>query len=157
MSATPEKSEYLLLFRGTEWHRGLSPEEIKEIMIDWMVWSDRLVAEGRCKARRSLGGGGRIISGKERKVSDGPFAEAKESVAGYFLLEVDDLDEVMAIAKECPTLVCGMTVEVRPLPVRCLASELAAAPVECIASMIVGHTAEIAEADPTPAPELVLA
>jgi len=139
MNSASARSEYLLIFRGTDWHRGLTPGEIKEIMIDWMAWSDGLVAEGRTKARRSLGGTGKIISGKERNVSDGPYAEAKEAVAGYFLVEVDDIEEAVAIAKQCPTLECGMTVEIRPMPPRCLASELAEAPLEAIASFIVGQ------------------
>lgn len=141
MSATPAKSEYLLLFRGLDWHRGLAPEEIQKIMIDWMAWSDRLVAEGRSKGRRSLSGGGKIISGKDRKVSDGPFAEAKEAVAGYFLLEVSGLDEAVEIARECPTVPYGATVEVRPMPANCLASQLAAAPLERIAEMLIGRSA----------------
>ncbi|MDR3402119.1 MAG: YciI family protein [Chthoniobacter sp.] len=143
MNTESAKSEYLLLFRGTDWHRGLTPGEIKRIMIDWMEWSDGLVAEGRTKARRSLGGTGKIISGKERNVSDGPYAEAKEAVAGYFLVEVDDLDEAVEIARQCPTLAFGATVEVRPMPPRCLASELAAAPVEAIASFIAGRDASV--------------
>ncbi|HSI11831.1 MAG TPA: YciI family protein [Chthoniobacter sp.] len=140
MSSTPAKSEYLLLFRGLDWHRGLTPEEVQKIMIDWMAWSDRLVAEGRSKARSSLSGGGKIISGKDRKVSDGPFAEAKEAVAGYFLLEVSGLDEAVEIARECPTVPFGATVEVRPMPAQCLASQLAAAPLECIAEMLNGRS-----------------
>jgi hypothetical protein len=138
MNSLSAKSEYLLIFRGTDWHRGLTAEEIKKIMIDWMAWSDRLVAEGRSKARRSLEGAGKVISGKERSVFDGPFAEAKESVAGYFLLEVDDLEEAMEIAKECPMLPHGMTVEVRPMRLRCLASQLAEASIEEIASFMLG-------------------
>lgn len=141
MSSTPAKSEYLLLFRGLDWHRGLSPEEIQKVMIDWMAWSDRLVAEGRSKARSSLSGGGKIVSGKDRKVSDGPFAEAKEAVAGYFLLEVSGLDEAVEIARECPTVPFGATVEVRPQPAKCLASELAVAPVERVAEMLIGRSA----------------
>jgi len=136
MSSTPAKTEYLLLFRGLDWHRGMTPEEIQKIMIGWMAWSDRLVAEGRSKARSSLSGGGKIISGKDRKVSDGPFAEAKEAVAGYFLLEVSGLDEAVEIARECPTVPFGATVEVRPMPAQCLASVLAAAPLERIAAML---------------------
>ena len=61
-----------------------------------------------------------------RNVSDGPFAEAKETVAGYFLLTVADEDEAIEIAKQCPALPYGMTVEIRPLLARCSASELAA-------------------------------
>lgn len=134
MNSISTKSEYLLIFRGTEWHRVLSAVEIKKVMVDWMAWSDRLVAEGRSKARRSLAGAGKVVSGKERNVSDGPFAEAKEAVAGYFLLEVTDLDEALAIAKECPTLPYGVTVEVRPMPARCYASQLAVASLEEVAN-----------------------
>jgi hypothetical protein len=49
-------------------------------------------------------------------VTDGPFAESKEAVAGYFLLHVDDLNEAVEIAKEWPVLeIYGASVEVRPL------------------------------------------
>ena len=125
MTTTPEKSEYLLLFRGTGWHRDLSPEEIQTTMTDWMAWFNGLVAEGKCRGGQSLGPEGRVVSAKN--VSDGPFAEAKEAVAGYFLLTVRDADEALGIAKQCPALAYGMTVEVRPLLPRCRASELAEA------------------------------
>lgn len=153
MTSAPAKTEYLLLFRGLDWHRGLSAEEIQKVMIDWMAWSDRLVAEGRSKARRSLEVGGKIISGKDRAVSDGPYAETKEAVAGYFLLEVSGLDEAVEIARECPTVPFGATVEVRPMPVRCPASELAVAPLERIAEMFIGRSAASSTAAaPEPAP-----
>jgi hypothetical protein len=123
MSLTSENSDYLMIFRGTEWHRDLSPEEIQQTMITWMAWFDRLIAEGRCKGGQSLAPESRVISGKAKNVSDGPYAEAKESVAGYFQLYVSGLDEAAEIAKECPALAYGMTVEIRPLLARCAASE----------------------------------
>jgi hypothetical protein len=46
-------------------------------------------------------------------VVDGPFAESKETVAGYILLQVDSLDEAVEIAKECPGLDYDISVEVR--------------------------------------------
>jgi hypothetical protein len=127
MSSTSEKSDYLLLFRGTDWHRGLSPEEMQKTMTTWMAWFNRLMAEGRCKGGQSLGPEGAVVSGKLRNVTDGPYAEAKEAVAGYFLLSVDGVDEALEIAKECPALNYGVTVEVRPLLARCAASERVAA------------------------------
>ncbi len=133
MNSASAKSEYLLIFRGIDWARTLPPAEIKEVMVAWMAWSERLAAEGRSTARRSLMTTGKVVSGKERHVSDGPFAEAKEAVAGYFLLEVADLDEAVAIAKECPTLPYGVTVEVREMPRDCFASHLATASLEEIA------------------------
>lgn len=52
-------------------------------------------------------------------MADGPFAESKEAIGGYFLLEVDGFDEAMAIAKKCPALDYGVNVEVRPVAARC--------------------------------------
>jgi hypothetical protein len=46
-------------------------------------------------------------------VTDGPFAETKEALGGYYLIEADDLDQALAIAEEVPTLAGG--VEVRPV------------------------------------------
>jgi hypothetical protein len=58
-------------------------------------------------------------------VTDGPFAESKEAVAGYFLLDIAGLDEAVAIAQECPGLPYGARVEVRPVAGECpLAGEL---------------------------------
>ena len=123
MNATDEKSDYLLLFRGVDWHSRLSPEEIQTTMTAWMAWFNRLVDQGRCKGGQSLGPEGKVVAGKAGSVSDGPFAESKETVAGYFLLHVRDIEEALAIAKECPALAYGMTVEVRPLLARCAASQ----------------------------------
>jgi len=123
MNAPADKSDYLLLFRGVDWHSRVSPEEIQTTMTAWMAWFNRLVEQGRCKGGQSLGSEGKVVAGKAGKVSDGPFAESKETVAGYFLVSVDDIDEALAIARECPALAYGMTVEVRPLLARCAATQ----------------------------------
>jgi hypothetical protein len=49
-----------------------------------------------------------------RLVTDGPFAETREQLGGYFLVEARDLDQAIAIAAEIPIVSKG-TVEVRPL------------------------------------------
>jgi len=126
MNNTSEKSDYLLLFRGADWHKDLSPDEIQKTMTTWMAWFNRLVAEGRCKGGQSLAPDSKVVSGKMKNVVDGPYAEAKESVAGYFILTVSSIEEAAEIARECPTLGYGTTVEVRPLLARCAASEVAA-------------------------------
>lgn len=127
MENSASKSDYLLLFRGADWHRRLSPDEIQTTMTEWMGWFNRLVEEGRCRGGQSLGPETKVVSGKSRHVSDGPFTEAKETVAGYFLLAVADEAEAVDIAKQCPALPYGMTVEIRPLLARCSAGELATA------------------------------
>ncbi|MGH7850035.1 MAG: YciI family protein [Thermodesulfobacteriota bacterium] len=121
--ATQPISEYMLLFRGTHWFKGLSPEEIQQIVDQMHAWLDRLTAEGKAKTGQPLMFEGKIVSQKNgRVVSDGPFAESKEAIAGYFLLNVKSLDEAVVIAKDYPGLKYGATVEVRPVAPECAAS-----------------------------------
>jgi len=120
MSTPTEKSDYLLLFRGTNWDKGLSPEQIQKVVTDWYAWFERLKQEGRCSGGHPLKNDGKIVSGKKgRTVADGPFAESKEAVGGYFYLHVADEAEAIAIAQQCPGLDHGAVVEVRPVADMC--------------------------------------
>jgi len=124
MSAQTTKSEYMLLFRGNDWQKGLSPEEMQTIAGQWKAWFDRLTAQGKAVAGNPLENAGKIVSGKNGSViADGPFAESKEAIGGYFLLQVRSLDEAVAIAKECPGLAYGAVVEVRPVAGECPIAE----------------------------------
>jgi hypothetical protein len=126
--STTAKSEYILLFRGTDWHKGLSPEEIQEVVKQMYVWLDRLTAEGKAKAGKPLFPEGKVVSQKKgRSVADGPFAESKEAIGGFFLLEVGSLEEATEIAKDFPGLNYGASVEVRPVAPEC---PLALSPLE---------------------------
>jgi len=127
MNSDSKAPGYMLLFRGTDWHNGLSPEQIQSVMNEWMSWFERLTREGTVTAGHPLEAEGKVVSGKKgRMVADGPFAEAKETVGGYFLLNVKSLDEAVAIAKQCPGLEYGAIVEVRAVAPTCpLAQELA--------------------------------
>ena len=110
----------MLIFRGTDWHKGLSPEEMQQVSDRWMAWFKGLMEQGKAVAGNPLERAGKIVSGKNgRVVADGPFAESKEAIGGYFLLKVDSLDEAVAIAQECPGLPYGAKVEVRPVMARC--------------------------------------
>jgi hypothetical protein len=120
------KSDYLLLFRGNMWDRGLSPEQLQKVVTDWMAWFERLKDEGRCTGGHPLEKDGKIVSGKQgRTVADGPFAESKEAVGGYFYLQVSDVDEAIEIARQCPGLEYGAVVEVRPVAEICAVKQRA--------------------------------
>jgi hypothetical protein len=133
---------YLLIFRGTDWHKGLSPEQTQQVGNEWMAWFKRLMEQGKIAGGSPLEPSGKIVSGKNgRVVADGPFAESKEAIGGYFSLTVGDLDEAVAIAKGCPGLAYGVMVEVRPVMAQCpLAAEAmleeAAAPAQHPASSL---------------------
>ena len=110
---------YLLIFRGTDWYRGLSPEQMQQVADQWMAWFNGLKESGQCTAGNPLEREGKIVAGKHRIVSDGPFAESKESIGGYFLLTVKSMDAAVAIAQQCPGLPHGIRVEVRPIAPAC--------------------------------------
>src|SRR5215475_13022239 len=121
----PNQNGYMLLFRGTDLRKGLSSEELQRVTDQWMAWFRRLTEEGKAVAGNPLEREGKIVSGKNRVVLDGPFAESKEAIGGYFLLDVASFDDALAIARECPGLPYGVQVEVRPVAAECpLASEL---------------------------------
>jgi hypothetical protein len=102
------------MFRGTGWHKGLSLEEMQQVVGQMMAWFKGLTESGVAIAGQPLAAEGKIVSGKNgRMVADGPFAESKEAIGGYFLLRVNTLEEAVAIAKQCPLLGHGVDVEVR--------------------------------------------
>ena len=116
--STPPTSAFLLLFRnaGPDTHAHLSPQGRVELTRQWNAWYEGLAAAGKVQHGRPLGLNGRVVSGPRGElVTDGPYAETKEVVGGYFFLTVADLDEATEIAKGCPGLPLGLTVEVRPV------------------------------------------
>ncbi|MBL9138152.1 MAG: hypothetical protein JNK85_19950 [Verrucomicrobiales bacterium] len=111
---------YLLIFRGTDWHKGLSPEEMQQVVGRWKAWFDRLMAEGKVAGGNPLENSGKVISGRQGSVvADGPFTESKEAIGGYFLLTVQTESEALAIARQCPGLPYGAVVELRPIAEMC--------------------------------------
>lgn len=120
MSASNEPTDYMLLFRGPHWDRNLSPEELRRTMNRMMAWLEGLKDQGKVKAGQPLGPESKMVSGRNgRTVADGPFAESKEAVGGFLQIEANNLEEAIAIAKTCPTLEYGITIEVRPVLEEC--------------------------------------
>ena len=117
--STQSNNGYLIIFRGTDWYKGLSPEQMQQVADNWMAWFNRLKDEGKCAGGNPLEREGKIVSGKNKVVSDGPFAESKETIGGYFLLTVPSMDEAVTIAQQCPGLPYGIRVEVRPIAPQC--------------------------------------
>ena len=104
--------EYLVLSRG-QWDKGLSKQAIQNAIDGFYAWYDRNVAAGRMKPGHRLTTEGKVVS--KRGVTDGPFAETKEIVGGYWFIVADSLEEAAALAAENPCIACGLTLEVRPI------------------------------------------
>jgi hypothetical protein len=106
------KAEYLLLSRG-QWDPEKSSEEIQEAIDRFYVWHEELVVAGKFKPGQRLATGGKLVS--RSGVTDGPFAEAKEVIGGYWFIIASSLEEAASIAAKNPCLACGLSYEVRPI------------------------------------------
>jgi hypothetical protein len=105
-------AEFLVLSRG-QWDEHLSREEIQRAIDEFYVWHARHVGEGRMKAGQRLARGGKVVS--RHAVTDGPFAETKEVIGGYWTIFAEDLEQAADIARQNPCLKCGLTYEIRPI------------------------------------------
>ena len=111
---------YLLLFHTNEWWKDLEREELEKYIAQSNAWLEELMTTGKAKGGQALARTGTIVSGKNgRNVTDGPFAEAKEVIGGYLLLDVATFEEAVAIAKTAPMTAHGTSIEVRPLTSEC--------------------------------------
>ena len=104
----------MLLYRTDEWYSKLSQEELQKLINQNKAWFERLTAQGKAKRK------GAIVSGVNgRIVTDGPFAESKEAIGGYLVLDVGTIEEAIAIAQSSPGLAYGGSIELRPLAEEC--------------------------------------
>jgi hypothetical protein len=117
---TQNQNGYMLLYRSDEWYNMLSREELQKLVDQNKAWIERLTAQGKAKPGRALERRGAIVSGKNgRFITDGPFAESKEAIGGYLVLDVETIDEAIAIAQSSPGLAYGGSIEVRPVAEEC--------------------------------------
>jgi hypothetical protein len=108
-------SEFVYLYRGGERPTG-SPEQMQQQMQKWMAWMKELGDKGHLKdPGHPLERTGKLVKGKQKTVTDGPFAEAKDVVGGYTLVQATDLSQAVELTSGCPILDIGGFVEVRPI------------------------------------------
>ncbi|MCM2369099.1 YciI family protein [Aporhodopirellula aestuarii] len=108
--------KYMLLIYGNEdcW----TEDERKECMLESMKISNELQQQGKLISSDPLysittATSVRVREGN-RQITDGPFAETSEQLGGYYLIDVENLDEAIAIASRLPPAKLG-TVEIRPI------------------------------------------
>ena len=112
--------KYAILIYGDETAGAdLTPEQIKVVMGEWWGYeaelqkSPGLRLAGEALQPTTAATAVRVKDGK-RMTTDGPFAETKEQLGGFYLLECKDLDEAIEWAARCPGAKAG-TMEVRPV------------------------------------------
>jgi hypothetical protein len=107
----------LLIYLGETWDT-LGLAERRRVYDEQMQVADQLTASGQYLGGSPLRPSSTAttvrVRGGKRLVTDGPFAETREQLGGYIIVDVKNLDEAIAIAARSPVAVVG-SVEVRPL------------------------------------------
>jgi hypothetical protein len=107
-------SEFVYLYRNGETRA--SPEQMQAQMENWRSWMAGLQAKGHLKdPGHPLDRTGKLVKGNGTTVTDGPFAEAKDVIGGYTLIEAKDVSHAAELAAGCPIFNVGGHVEVRPV------------------------------------------
>lgn len=104
--------EFLVLSRG-QWDADKTDAEIQAAIDAFYGWYERLVADGRVLRGHRLAREGKVVS--KHRIADGPFAEAKELIGGYWIVRAPSLDAAAELMSHNPTIACGLALEVRPL------------------------------------------
>ena len=85
-------AKYMYLFRRNPTaYRSMSPEQMQQTMKKWMDWKDTLKKNGHVKQLgERLDGTGKVVRGKAKAVTDGPYVEVKDFIRGYMLVEAKE-------------------------------------------------------------------
>jgi hypothetical protein len=90
-----------------------SPEQLQVYMKQYQDWVAGIAAQNKFVGGKGLSTEGKVIKSGD-VITDGPFAEIKESIAGYIMIKAKDFDDAVMMAKACPILQGqGNSVEVR--------------------------------------------
>jgi hypothetical protein len=104
--------DYLVISRG-QWDERASREDVQRAIDQFYVWYEGHLAAGRMKPGSRLAPTGKVVA--HGLVTDGPFAETKEVVGGYWFIVASSLEEAAELASHNPCLTYGLTLELRPL------------------------------------------
>ncbi len=111
----------MLIYTNTARWEALSKDERNQIHTDCGAWHQEIDAKGQTLNAMGLQAPSTATTLREKDgqclITDGPFAETKEVLGGFELLECRDLEEAIAIAKKFPALRAGSAVELRPIVV----------------------------------------
>ena len=108
-------SEFLFVFRGSNLHTR-SPDQMQKSVQSWVAWFKELNEKGFIKdPGNPLDRSGKVVRGHSKDIHDGPYAEAKDLVNGYVLIEAATIDHAVELSKGCPIFEDGGSVEVRPI------------------------------------------
>lgn len=108
--------QFMLIFHGgPDENTFPGAEDMQAHMAKWIAWVEKLKNQGQYLSGEPLLPGGKLVSGaKGKNITDGPYTEGKEVVAGYFIITAKNYDEAVAITQQdYPDFEFGGSVQVR--------------------------------------------
>ena len=105
---------YLYIFRGGK-NPTFTPDQIQAHLAKWGAWVGHLAKSGNHNGGDPLEDAGRVLSGTNKTVTDGPYGETKDLVGGYLLVTAPNLDGATELARGCPIFEAGGSLEIREL------------------------------------------
>lgn len=110
--------EFLLVYRADyNYMPNRTPEEMQAMTKRWMDWIGGIAAQNKLVNRGNrLEPSGKVIK-NDSTITNGPYAEIKESIGGYSIVKAESYDAAIELAKGCPILTVGGNVEVREISV----------------------------------------
>ena len=111
-------TDFVLLYRTSDpaAMAERTPEEAERSMARWRAWFREMHGKGQLKTvGLPLQPTGKTVNGASKMITDGPYAESKEVVGGFSVILAKDAAEAARIARGCPVLEAGGSVEVRPV------------------------------------------
>lgn len=107
-------SNYVFIFRGGR-DPNITPAALGAHLEKWRLWITDLTTNGHVAAPgAALADEGKTLRGKEKTLTDGPYAEAKDLVTGSIVIQAPTLEAALALARGCPIFDYAGSVEVRP-------------------------------------------
>lgn len=108
----------LFLHERPDSFSGYSAADLARVIAEYRAWSESLRARDAMAGGEKLAAGaGRIVraKGAEAVVAEGPYAENRELVGGFFIVNAASYDEAVALTRDCPHLRYGSAIEVREI------------------------------------------
>jgi hypothetical protein len=110
-------AQFILFLRGgNEAYQEYSQEEIEQAIRAYRQWAEQLRQSGHLVDAFKLADGARVMQKRDGQIQlDGPFAETKETIGGYYHIQAETYDLALELAQDCPIFAEGGTVEIRQI------------------------------------------
>jgi hypothetical protein len=105
--------KFMLIFQGGMTSDASSPDFMQKQMGKWMAWIEKLSKDGKYVSGEPLLPGGKLITGKSKTVTDGPYTEGKEVVGGFFIVNAENYEEAVKLCDDYPDYEYGGAIQVR--------------------------------------------